>query len=75
MDGGTDGNSYGITFNRNDDKRNVNCNRNDNDWNDNWWFAGRRPRNFLLETLLILNQGSFFYKLFLPTAEHFAGLC
>lgn len=31
------------TFNRwNDDKRNVNVNRNDNDWNDNWWFAGLR---------------------------------
>lgn len=29
-----------VTFNRNDDKRNVNCNRNDGDWNDNWWFAG-----------------------------------
>jgi hypothetical protein len=28
-------------FNRwNDDERNVNVNRNDNDWNDNWWFAG-----------------------------------
>ena len=31
------------TFNRwNDDERNVNVNRNDNDWNDNWWFAGVR---------------------------------
>jgi hypothetical protein len=20
----------------------VNCNRNNNDWNDNWWFAGVR---------------------------------
>jgi len=30
-------------FNRwNDDERNVNVNRNDNDWNDNWWFAGLR---------------------------------
>ena len=29
------------TFNQwNDDERNVNVNRNDNDWNDNWWFAG-----------------------------------
>jgi hypothetical protein len=28
-------------FNRwNDDERNVNVNRNDNDWNDNWLFAG-----------------------------------
>ena len=43
-------------FNRwNDDERNVNVNRNDNDWNDNWWFAG-------LATLFIsplLWQGSF----------------
>jgi len=31
------------TFNRwNDDERNVNVNRNNNDWNDNWWFAGVR---------------------------------
>jgi hypothetical protein len=32
-------------FNRNDDERNVNINRNDNGWNDNWWFGG--VRNFL----------------------------
>lgn len=32
-----------FAFNRwNDDERNVNVNRNDNKWNDNWWFAGRR---------------------------------
>jgi hypothetical protein len=30
------------TFNRWNDERNVNVNRNDNDWNDNWWFAGVR---------------------------------
>lgn len=30
------------TFNQWDDGRNVNVNRNDNDWNDNWWFAGLR---------------------------------
>ena len=30
------------TFNRWNDKRKVNVNRNDNDWNDNWWFAGVR---------------------------------
>jgi hypothetical protein len=29
-------------FKRWNDERNVNVNRNDNDWNDNWWFAGRR---------------------------------
>ncbi len=26
----------------NDGKRNVNVNRNDNDWNDNWWGCGVR---------------------------------
>ena len=32
-----------IACNRwNDDERNVNVNRNENDWNDNWWFAGVR---------------------------------
>jgi hypothetical protein len=31
-----------VTFNRWNDDRNVNVNRNDNDWNDNWWFAGLR---------------------------------
>ena len=29
-------------FNRWNDERNVNVNRDDNRWNDNWWFAGRR---------------------------------
>ena len=29
-------------FNRNGDERNVNVNRNNNDWNDNWWFSGVR---------------------------------
>ena len=40
----TDGSSHNLAaFNRwNDDERNVNVNRNDNDWNDNWWFAGVR---------------------------------
>jgi len=33
---------HNIAFNRNDDKRNVNVNRNNNDWNDNWWFGGVR---------------------------------
>ena len=44
MVGGTDGalhTCYAI-FNRWNDERNVNVNRNDNDWNDNWWFAGFR---------------------------------
>ena len=30
------------TFNQWNDERNVNVNRNDNDWNDNWCFGGRR---------------------------------
>ena len=46
MGGGADGISYNITaFNRWNDERNVNVNQSDNDWNDNWWFAG--VRNFL----------------------------
>lgn len=42
--GGMDGVLYILAaFNRSDDdERNVNVNRNDNDWNDNWWFAGLR---------------------------------
>lgn len=40
---GTDGTSHNSSaFNRWNDERIVNVNRNDNDWNDNWWFAGRR---------------------------------
>ena len=43
MGSGIDGMSYeGAAFNRWNDERNVNVNRNDNDWNDNWWFAGVR---------------------------------
>ncbi len=41
--GGTEGPLYIFaTFNLWNDERNVNVNRNDNDWNDNWWFAGVR---------------------------------
>ena len=29
-------------FNQWNDERNVNVNRNDNDWNGDWWFAGLR---------------------------------
>lgn len=44
MAGGTDGASHACyaIFNRWNDERNVNVSRNDNDWNDNWWFAGLR---------------------------------
>jgi len=39
-----DGTPHDTTaFNRwNDDERNVNVNRNDNRWNDNWSFGGVR---------------------------------
>ena len=37
-------------FNRWNGKRKVNVNQNDNDWNDNWWFAG--VRNSLISPLL-----------------------
>ena len=37
-----DGASHNTAFNRWDGERNVNVNHNDNDWNDNWLFAGRR---------------------------------
>ncbi len=42
MGGGMGGISHDCyaTFNRWNDERNVNVNRNDNDWNDNWSFAG-----------------------------------
>ncbi len=41
MGGGTDGASHicYAAFNDWDDERNVNVNRNDNDWNDDWWVA------------------------------------
>ena len=43
MSGGMDGISHNmIAFNRWNDERNVNVNRNDNDWDDHWWFAGFR---------------------------------
>ena len=43
MGSGTDGTSHKFaTFNRWNDERKLNVNRNDNDWNDNWWFAGVR---------------------------------
>ena len=41
--GGMGGISYVTSaFNRWNDERKVNVNRNDNDWNDNWWLAGLR---------------------------------
>ena len=40
------------TFNRWNDERNVNVNRNNNDWNDNWMFAGTRKSFHFSLTLL-----------------------
>lgn len=45
-------------FNRWNDKRKVNVNRNDNDWNDNWWFGGVRnsfisPPTFCLGSFVL----------------------
>ena len=41
---------YYATFNRWNDKRKVNVNRNDNDWNDNWWLGG--VRNYFISPTL-----------------------
>jgi len=61
-------------FNRNlDDKRYVNVNHSDNDWNPNTWVGGA-VSNFLWINSLPLLGGSFFYQLFLPAAKHFANL-
>jgi hypothetical protein len=38
----TDGGYNFLTFSRWNDERSVYCNRNDNAWNDPWWFAGVR---------------------------------
>ena len=57
-DGDMDGTSYNSTvFNRWNDDRNVNVNRNDNRWNDNWWFAG--CRNSLHFSLALYCTGEF----------------
>ena len=57
-------------FNRNDDKRKVNVNRNDNRWNRDYRFAG--PRNSLLSSQLFC--GVFFLNLSQPTSQYFADL-
>jgi len=73
MSGGVDGTPYNSTaFNRwNDDERNVNVNRNDNDWNDNWWFAGCRNSLHFSPRLRV---GLSFCELSVPAAEHLADL-
>ena len=57
------------TFNRWNDERNVNVNRNDNDWNDKWSFGGV-PK--LSSFLTPLRRGRVLpVQLSLPAAEHF----
>ena len=54
----------------NDDERNVNVNRNENDWNDNWWFAGSQ----FSFSLPLFSGRVLFCELSVPTTEHLAGL-
>lgn len=39
-----DGEASFVAFDRRGDERRVGSNRNDGDWNDFWWLAGRRVR-------------------------------
>jgi len=51
MSSDTDGVSYDIaSFNRWNDERKVNVNRNAGDWDDHWWFGGVR-HSFLSPSL------------------------
>jgi hypothetical protein len=51
----------------------VNVNRNDNDWNDNWWFVG--VRNYLsLRTPALLRAFGFSYNLPVPASKLFASI-
>lgn len=72
MGGGTEGASHdSATFNRWNDERNVNVNRNDNDWNDNWFFAGRR--NYpSLRTPALLRAFGFARHLSVPAGKLFS---
>lgn len=73
-----DDTSYnGAAFNRWNDERNVNVNRNDNDWNDNWWFAGLRNSLHFSPPTLKLWRGvlftlNVFCELSIPAAQHSA---
>ena len=71
MGGGMDGTSYicYAAFNDWNDERNVNVNRNDNDWNDDWWVAGVRNL-FHFQMLPIL--GAFVF-LFVPAIHQAYG--
>jgi len=55
------------TFNRWNDEPNVNVNRNENDWNDNWSFAGVPKLSSFLTPRLC---GVEFQELSLPSAQH-----
>ena len=48
------------TFNRWNDERKVNVNRNDNDWNDNWWLAGLRTSLHFSSTIRRLAEAGEF---------------
>lgn len=66
-----DGNFCYVAFNRWNDERFVSVNRNDNDWNDNWVFAGVPKLSSFLAPHFC---GVEFYKLPLPPTEHLADL-
>ena len=55
------------TFNRWNDKRNVNVNENDNDWNAFWWFAGLRKSLYFPMRWYALSHGVLFCRLIVPT--------
>lgn len=69
MNGGTDGASHicYATCNRWNDDRKVNVNRNDNDWSDDWWFAGLPQLTSFLTPHI---RGVEFCKLSVPAAKH-----
>jgi hypothetical protein len=70
MGGGMDGTEHNspAAFNTFNDDRNVNVNRNDNDWNDNWWFVGVRnslhfspisPESFVFQLVRTIHEAFF----------------
>jgi hypothetical protein len=68
--GGTSHSCY-ATFNRWNDERNVNVNRNDNDWDDDWSFAGV-PKFFSFLTHRFGGRvfGALFVLLFVTRSEN-----
>lgn len=65
-----DGNRNVPYLNRNADKRNLNLNWFDNDWDSNYRFAAVRNSLCFYAALC----GVFFHQLSVPTAQHFADL-